>query len=104
MATIFSRQTKASNKLARILIALLATIVLILVSVIIGYGYQFFYRPLPIDKPITYIIPPKTSLYSVAYDLKRKQIIARPKHLIWYAEYFKLAKKVKAGEYVLQSG
>jgi len=59
---------------------------------------------LPLNEPLTFVVPPGGSLTAVARDLHARGVIARPGLWVAYARAHGLADSIKAGEYEIQPG
>ena len=63
------------------------------------------FRESPVNIPqqgARLVVPPGSSLNSVAANLARQNIIDHPRYLIWMGRYLKLDANIKAGEFNLQ--
>lgn len=60
--------------------------------------------PLPLDRPMTFVVPPGSSLTAVARELQARGVIARPRVWVGYARVWGLADRIQAGEYEIPPG
>jgi UPF0755 protein len=82
-----------------VLLAVLAAIILL------GRYQQFSDAPLDIPgQELLYSVPPGSSLNKLAYDLHARNIIQYPRLLILLGRQMDAARRLQAGEYILQQG
>ncbi len=90
----------------RLLWLLAAPILLIAAAVAAGtwWTQRYVQTPLPIQEPVTFKVPPGSSLGKVARNLEAKGVISHPYPWVWHARWQGLAQKIHAGEYEIRPG
>lgn len=67
--------------------------------------YRFLHAPLKIDSQgLRYLVRPGTTLSMLAQDLAKRDVLSRPRYLVWAARWQGKDKRVQAGEYEIPPG
>jgi UPF0755 protein len=95
---------RTGARLLRLFIVLVL-LALLAAAIILGRYQQF--QDTALDLPaqeMLYTMPAGTSLNQLAYDLYSRNIIEYPRFLILLGREMQVAKRLQAGEYILQQG
>jgi peptidoglycan lytic transglycosylase G len=83
----------------------LTGVVLVVALLLFGLDILGFVNsPMPVGRPVLYVVPPGRSFSAVAEDLAAKGLVGRPRYLIWLARLQGLDERIQAGEYRLTPG
>ena len=85
-------------------IILLLALVPFLTLLSAGLALKELSKPLALAEPVKIEVIYGDSVYSIAARLQQAGVLEYPKLWVWYARLFDMAKKVKAGEYVVTPG
>ena len=95
---------RTGARLLRLFIVLVL-LALLAAAIILGRYQQFQDSALDLhEQEMLYTMPAGTSLNQLAYDLYSRNIIEYPRFLILLGREMEVAKRLQAGEYVLQQG